>query len=192
MSVKRLTELLNKANENMNNMTRERNIMENYSTLFDENGNLNELGLNLANRKETIKIKYFTDIIPLEQKENSDWVDLRSAVDIDLKQGEFKLIPLGVGMKLPEGYELNIVPRSSTFKNFKIIQTNHFAVVDESYCGDNDQIFYPVLAMEDTHISKNDRICQFRINKKQPQLNFETVDKLEDEDRGGIGSTGIK
>ena len=140
----------------------------------------------------TIKIKYFTDIIPLEQKENSDWVDLRSAIDIDLKQGEFKLIPLGVGMKLPEGYELNIVPRSSTFKNFKIIQTNHFAVVDESYCGDNDQIFYPVLAIENTHISKNDRICQFRINKKQPQLVFETVDKLEDEDRGGIGSTGIK
>lgn len=139
---------------------------------------------------KTIKIKYFADIIPMEQKENSDWIDLRSAIDIDIKQGEFKLIPLGIGVKLPKGYEMNIVPRSSTYKNFKIIQTNHFAVVDESYCGDNDQIFYPVLAMEDTHISKNDRICQFRINKKQPQIIFETVDKLGNEDRGGIGSTG--
>lgn len=161
------------------------------SILFDENGNLNDLGLNLINRKETIKIKYFTDIEPIAVNPKGDWIDLRSAIDVELKKGDFKLIPLGIGVKLPEGYEMNIVPRSSTYKNFKIIQTNHFAVVDESYCGDNDQIFYPVLAMEDTHISKNDRICQFRINKKQPQIIFEIVEKLEDEDRGGHGSTGI-
>lgn len=165
--------------------------MENTSSvLFDKNGELNNLELNLTVKKETIKIKYFTDIIPMEQKENSDWIDLRSAIDIDLKTGEFKLIPLGVGMKLPKGYEAHIVPRSSTYKNFKIIQTNHQAVIDETYCGDNDQWFYPVLAIEDTHISKNDRICQFRIIKKQPQITFETVDRLYNEDRGGHGSTG--
>jgi dUTP pyrophosphatase len=139
---------------------------------------------------EVIEIKYFEDIIPLETKENSDWIDLRSATDVALAKGEFKLIPLGVGMKLPFGYEAHIVPRSSTFKNFGIIQTNHQAVIDESYCGDNDQWFYPVLAMRDTIINKNDRICQFRIMKKQPELYFEKVDRLCDIDRGGHGSSG--
>lgn len=94
---------------------------------------------------ETIKIKYFNDKLEkltyIDGK--SDWIDLRAAEDVDLKQGEFKLIPLGVAMQLPKGYEAHIVPRSSTFKNFGIIQTNHQGVVDCSYCGDNDQWFMP-------------------------------------------------
>lgn len=140
-----------------------------------------------------IKVKYFTDDIEkLNITDYSDWIDLRSAIDIDLKQGESALIPLGVGMKLPSGYEGHIVPRSSTFKNFGIIQTNHQAVIDESFCGNNDQWRYPVLAMRDTHISKNDRICQFRIMKKQPEVYFTTVVDLENKDRGGFGSSGIK
>ena len=141
---------------------------------------------------QTIKIKYFCDKIEkltyIEGK--SDWIDLRAAEDIDLKQGDFKLIPLGVAMKLPQGYEAHIVPRSSTFKNFGIIQTNHQGVVDGSYCGDNDQWFMPVLAMRDTHISCNDRICQFRIMQNQPQINFNEVTSLDAVDRGGFGSTG--
>ncbi len=141
---------------------------------------------------QTIKIKYFSDKIEkltyIEGK--SDWIDLRAAEDIDLKQGDFKLIPLGVAMKLPQGYEAHIVPRSSTFKNFGIIQTNHQGVVDGSYCGDNDQWFMPVLAMRDTHISCNDRICQFRIMQNQPQINFNEVTSLDAVDRGGFGSTG--
>lgn len=95
-------------------------------------------------------------------------------------------------MKLPEGYEANIVPRSSTYKKFKIIQTNSFAVIDNSYSGDIDQWFYPVIAMKDTIIHKNDRICQFRINKIQPDILFTEVTHLEDVSRGGIGSTGTK
>ena len=141
---------------------------------------------------ETIKIKYFNDKLEkltyIDGK--SDWIDLRAAEDVDLKQGEFKLIPLGVAMQLPKGYEAHIVPRSSTFKNFGIIQTNHQGVVDCSYCGDNDQWFMPVLAVRDTHISFNDRICQFRIEKNQPKLVFEEVKELSGANRGGIGSTG--
>ena len=141
---------------------------------------------------ETIKIKYFTDKIEkltyIDGK--SDWIDLRAADDIDLKQGEFKLIPLGIAMQLPNGYEAHIVPRSSTFKNFGIIQTNHQGVVDCSYCGDNDQWYMPVLAVRDTHISCNDRICQFRIMKNQPKIVFDEVTTLEGTDRGGFGSTG--
>lgn len=142
---------------------------------------------------ETIKIKYFdNEIDKLEYIEGnkSNWIDLRSAETIHLKKGEFHLIPLWVGMKLPNGYEANIVPRSSTYKNFKILQTNSFAVIDNSYSGDDDQWLYPVIAMEDTIINKNDRICQFRINKIQPQIEFEEIEHLNDVNRGSFGSTG--
>ena len=141
---------------------------------------------------ESIQIKYFTDRIDKLSYigGKSDWIDLRAAEDIDMKQGEFKLIPLGVGMKLPKGYEAHIVPRSSTFKNFGIIQTNHQGIVDGSYCGDNDQWHMPAYAIRDTHISCNDRICQFRIMENQPELFFEEVECLEGADRGGVGSTG--
>ena len=140
---------------------------------------------------ETIRIKYFTDEIEKVNKiDKGDWIDLRAAQTVELKAGEFKLIPLGIAMQLPKGYEAHIVPRSSTYKNFGIIQTNHQAVIDESYCGDNDQWFYPAYALRDTIINVNDRICQFRIMKKQPSINFEEVEVLDNDDRGGIGSTG--
>ena len=141
---------------------------------------------------KTIKIKYFTDKIDkltyIDGK--SDWIDLRAAEDITLKAGEFKLIPLGVAMELPKGYEAHVVPRSSTFKNFGIIQTNHQGVIDCSYCGDNDQWFMPVYAVRDTQIHVNDRICQFRIMENQPKIVFDEVAHLKNEDRGGVGSTG--
>ena len=141
---------------------------------------------------ETIKIKYHTDKIDkltyIDDK--SDWIDLRATENVTLKAGEFKLINLGVSMQLPKGYEAVIVPRSSTYKNFGIIQTNHMGVVDETYCGDNDVWKMPVYALRDTEIKVNDRICQFRIQKHQPQIMFEEVNELNNEDRGGIGSTG--
>lgn len=141
---------------------------------------------------ETIKIKYFTDKIEklayIDGK--SDWIDLRAAESVDMEAGEYRLIPLGVAMELPKGYEAHVVPRSSTFKNFGIIQTNHQGVIDSSYCGDNDQWYMPVYALRDTHIEVNDRICQFRIVENQPELVFDEVATLENENRGGIGSTG--
>ena len=141
---------------------------------------------------ETIKIKYHTDEIEklryIDGK--SDWIDLRAAEDVELKAGEFKLISLGVSMELPKGYEAHVVPRSSTFKTWGILQTNSMAVIDESYCGDNDIWRYPVYATRDTMIHKNDRICQFRIEKHQPTIVFEEVDTLGNEDRSGFGSSG--
>ena len=143
---------------------------------------------------KTITIKYFTDKIEkltyIDGK--SDWIDLRAAEDVALKAGEFKLIPLGVAMKLPQGYEAHVVPRSSTFKNFGIIQTNHCGIIDESYCGDNDQWYFPAYALRDTEIHVNDRICQFRIMEHQPTIQFEETEKQPGADRGGIGSTGVQ
>ena len=141
-----------------------------------------------------LTIHYLTDRIEKLQyiDGKSDWIDLRAAEEIQMKAGDFKLIPLGIAVKLPKGYEAHIVPRSSTFKNFGILQTNHMGVVDESYCGDNDQWFFPALAMRDTVIHVNDRICQFRIMQHQPALTFIETEHLDDPDRGGIGSTGIQ
>ena len=141
---------------------------------------------------ESIKIKYFTDIENIEKISQGDWIDLRAAETVSLSKGEFKLISLGVGMILPDGYEAHIVPRSSTFKKFHIIQTNHMGIIDNSYCGEQDEWKFPALAVEDTIINKNDRICQFRIVKKQPEIVFEQVEKLSDTSRGGFGSTGVK
>lgn len=141
---------------------------------------------------ETIKIKYHNDIRPLEILDNGDWIDLRAAEDVNLEKGDFRLISLGVSMKLPEGYEAHIVPRSSTFKHWGIIQANHMGVIDNSYCGDNDIWKFPAIATRDAVIYKNDRICQFRIMKKQPCVRFDTVEHLNGLDRGGFGSSGRK
>jgi dUTP pyrophosphatase len=141
-----------------------------------------------------IRIKYISDAIEkLEYIDGkSDWIDLRAAETVQMKAGEFKLIPLGIAMELPEGYEAHVVPRSSTFKNFGIIQTNSMGIIDESYCGDHDQWFFPALAMRDTVIQVNDRICQFRIMKHQPKIEFTEVELLGNKDRGGHGSTGVQ
>ena len=141
---------------------------------------------------KTIKIKYHNpNINKIEKISMGDWIDLRAAETTELKAGESKLISLGVSMKLPEGYEAHIVPRSSTFKNFGVIQTNHCGIVDNSYSGTNDIWRFSAYALKDTVIHENDRICQFRIVEKMPEVNFDEVDVLDDSDRGGFGSTGI-
>ncbi len=168
------------------------NINRKNRKMYKVKLNNNSRSGDILMKSEIIKIKYFSDKIEkltyIDGK--SDWIDLRAAEDVTLKQGEFKLIPLGVGMELPKGYEAHVVPRSSTFKNFGIIQTNHQGVIDSSYCGDNDQWFMPVYALRDTQIHINDRICQFRIMENQPKIVFDEVAHLEHEDRGGHGGTG--
>lgn len=140
-----------------------------------------------------IPIRYFgSDIERLRYIDGrSDWIDLRAAETVEMKAGEFRLIPLGVAMELPRGYEAHVVPRSSTFKNFGIIQTNSMGVIDESYCGSEDQWYFPAYALRDTVIRKNDRICQFRIMEHQPALEFVEREELSGENRGGFGSTGL-
>lgn len=139
----------------------------------------------------SIKIKYLSDIKPLEPFNNGDWIDLRSAENVDLECGEFYVIKLGVAMELPEGYEAHIVPRSSTYKKWGIIQVNNVGIIDNSYKGDNDEWMLPVIALRKTHIHKNDRICQFRIVKNQGYIMFDKVKSLGNNDRGGFGSTGV-
>ena len=141
---------------------------------------------------ETIRIRYFSDAIEkltyIDGK--SDWIDLRASEEISLKAGDFALIPLGVAMELPSGYEAHLVPRSSTFKTWGLIQTNSMGVIDCSYCGDNDMWRMPVYATRDTVIHVNDRIAQFRIMQNQPKISSDEVEHLSNTDRGGFGSTG--
>ena len=158
--------------------------------------------------KQIIKVKVLTEGCLPVISEDGDWIDFRAAEDVHLdgpyavartrKGGEStrkvifttKNIPLGVAMELPKGMEALVVPRSSTFKKYKIMQTNSIGVIDGDYNGDNDQWFMPVIAIEDTFIPKNDRICQFRILKNQDNANLVTVTELGNEDRKGFGSTG--
>lgn len=137
-----------------------------------------------------IKVKYHADITPLEMIDKGDWVDLRVAEETKLIPGQFKLISLGVSMQLPEGYEALVIPRSSTFKNWGLLQTNHVGLIDNSYCGDNDIWHFPALATRSVVIPKDTRICQFRIQKKMESCTFTTVEHLGNADRGGFGSTG--
>ena len=138
-----------------------------------------------------IRVKYLTDSIePLAQVPGSDWVDLRAAEDVTMRAGEFRLIPLGIAVALPAGYEAHVVPRSSTFKNYGILQTNSMGVIDYTYRGDGDQWRMPVYATRDVTIERGARICQFRIMAHQPALSFRRVERLEGPDRGGFGSTG--
>lgn len=142
---------------------------------------------------ETIKIKYFDkEIDKIEKINKGDLIDLRAAETVEMKKGDFKLIKLGVGMKLPDGYKANMYPRSSTYKNFGIILANSVGQIDNSYSGDSDEWKFPAIALRDTVIHKNDRICQFEIQKVQPEITFEEVEHLDEESRGGIGSTGTK
>lgn len=140
---------------------------------------------------EKIKIKYFdNEIDKVEKISKGDLIDLRAAERVEMKAGDFKLIKLGVGMKLPDGYKANVYPRSSTYKNFGIILANSVGQIDNSYSGDNDEWRFPAIALRDTVIHKNDRICQFEIQKIQPEIEFVEVEHLDDVNRGGIGSTG--
>ena len=132
--------------------------------------------------KELEKLRYIDG--------KSDWIDLRVAENVSMKQGEYRLISMGISVEIPKGYEMLIVPRSSAYKNFGILQTNAMGVVDESFRGDNDIIHMPILAMRDTEIHINDRIGQFRLMPHQPEVHFIEVDHLDNEDRGGFGTTG--
>ena len=143
---------------------------------------------------EKIKIKYLDKDMPkLEyiEGEKSEWIDLRSAETVTMEPGEYRLINLGVAMELPDGYEGHIAPRSSTFKKFGLLECNSVGVVDNSFKGDEDWWRFPALAMRKTTIHKGDRICQFRIVKKQPKVVFEEVERLGNDNRGGFGSTGV-
>lgn len=140
-----------------------------------------------------IPIKVHDEELPVpEHKSYGDWIDLRAAETVELKQGEFRIISLGVSMRLPYGYEAHIIPRSSTFKNFGILLANSYGLIDNSYCGEDDIWGFPAIAMRDTVVHKGDRICQFRIMQKQPKLVFAKVEHLEGKSRGGFGSTGVK
>ena len=139
---------------------------------------------------EVIKVKYLRGVQKIERFNVGDWIDLRAAEDINMESGEFKMIPLGVAMELPEGYEALVAPRSSTFKKYGILLANSIGIIDESYKGDNDEWHFPAYAVRGVHIKKNERICQFRIIRHQPLILLKEVESLGNADRGGLGSTG--
>ena len=144
--------------------------------------------------EEVIKVKYHTgidELVYIGGSGTSNWIDLRCAEETTISAGGYVQIPLGVSIQLPPGYEAIIAPRSSTYKFYGIVMANGIGIIDESYCGDDDQWQFPAVAMRDTTVPHNARIAQFRIFKHQPNLAIQSVDHLDGQNRGGIGSTGI-
>ena len=140
-----------------------------------------------------IKVKYHNKKLEkVASIQGGDWIDLRAAERVEMKAGDFKIISLGVSMKLPAHYEAHVAPRSSTFKKWGILQANSVGVIDNSYSGENDIWGFPAVAMRDTVIEEGDRICQFRIMKKMEQVDFAEVERMEGRDRNGFGSTGSR
>lgn len=139
---------------------------------------------------EVIKIRY-VDSPMLEQKDGSDWIDTYIAEDVSMQPGEFKLISLGFACQLPDGYEAILAPRSSTFKRYGILQTNSIGVIDNSFAGNDDIWLFPAYATRPVVIAKGTRICQFRIQEKQPTIEFVPVENLAATNRGSYGSTGV-
>ena len=166
-----------------------------------------------------IKVKLINPNCKFEFIDKGEWIDLRSAATVELSAPyantlnggrnkrdvvfDYKLIPLGFAMQLPKGFEAVANPRSGTFKNWGIILANSQGVIDSSYCGNNDEWKFPAIAFKDIVILEGDRICQFRIQPSQKasiwtkikwlftnKIEFDFVDSLSGEDRGGIGSTG--
>jgi len=138
-----------------------------------------------------IKVKYLADIDPLQQIKIGDAIDVRAAKDINLKYMESTHIPLGFACELPKGYLALLMPRSSTFDKYGIIQTNSIGLIDESYCGDNDEWAMPVVALRtDIHIPKNERIAQFLVIHKEEAMNILATTHLGNANRGGFGSSG--
>ena len=172
-----------------------REIIDNNNRILDLNDRIIKFNKELMDRlyptELEIKIKYFDrEIEKIQKISKGDWIDLRCAERVELKAGEYKLLRLGVGMILPDGYEAHVLPRSSTPSKFGIIMANSMGVIDNSYSGDADEWRFPAVAIRDTVIEKGDRIAQFRIMKNQPQIIFEEVEHLNEVSRGGIGSTG--
>lgn len=137
-----------------------------------------------------IRVKEITEGCMPQAIEQGDWIDLKAACDVVMFAGEYAVIPLGIAVELPEGYEAHIAPRSSTFKRYGVLCANSFGIIDNAYCGDGDQWGFPAYATKRTEIPKGSRICQFRVMESQPELELERVESLGNADRGGFGSTG--
>lgn len=150
-----------------------------------------------------LRIKYFKGATKLKQIEKGNWIDVYARKDVFVPEGERAMVPLGFALELPKGYEGHLAPRSSTFKTWGVIQTNSVGVVDDTYIGDNDEWMMPVYCLQGkneilrgtgknkgTLIHQGDKIGQFRIMESMPQIVFNEVESLENEDRGGFGTTG--
>ena len=154
-----------------------------------------------------LRIKYFEGATRLQKIVKGNWIDVYANEDVFIPKNEMRLIPLGFALELPKGWEGHLAPRSSTFKTWGVIQTNHVGVIDDTYVGNNDQWMLPLYCLQPKHeyyggdipasrpgtwIKKGDKIAQFRIMEVMPEIEFEEVDSLDNEDRGSFGSTGTK
>lgn len=169
-----------------------------------------------------IKVKLQHPLLLPHIIEKGDWIDLRTNESVIFKAPQagvqrqqnnekvrdvsfdYKLIPLGIAMQLPKGFEAVVAPRSSTFKKLGILQANSLGIIDNSYNGNDDYWQFPAIALRATTIDEGTRICQFRIQLSQKatfwqklrwlfssKIEIVQVDSLSAANRSGFGSTGV-
>ena len=139
----------------------------------------------------TLRVKAKRPELLPKQAHDGEWYDLCADKEIRLKEGDWGTINLGVCIEVPVGYEAHLQPRSSTFKKYGIMQTNGVGVIDNSYKGDNDWWLMPIYATRDAVIPEGARIAQFKVVPQQERFNIVAVTEMGNDDRGGLGSTGV-
>lgn len=133
---------------------------------------------------------HLNDDMPVPERHGA-WVDLACAEDVDMKQGEVRIISLGIRMQLPDGYEGIIAPRSSTCLKHGIMAANSIGIIENDYAGDDDVWGLVAYAVRDTHIDRGTRLAQFRVLKTMDDVELSFVDAMPNPNRGGYGSTGL-
>lgn len=157
-----------------------------------------------CNKKLELKVKYIDEkLTKMEKIDKGDLVDLRASrifvngeersFPCEYKFGDTVFVRLGFAMKMPEGYKANVYPRSGTFKNYGLLLTNSVGQIDNSYCGNDDEWCGMFYATRDGAMEHNDRILQFEVvPQAMNNVAFNFVEELEETNRGGYSSTGIK
>ena len=178
-----------------------------YSILCDDL--INPMVISAEEPTLQAEIKYLEGARELTKISKGDLIDLYAYEDVFVPYMGQTLISLGFSLKLPKGYMAKLYPRSSTFKTWGLIQTNHVGIIDNSYCGNNDIYMYPVqctmakqiekvminghkVTISGTWVKKGDKICQMEVCEVPPTIEFNKVDDLQTEDRGGFGSTSSR
>lgn len=140
-----------------------------------------------------IKIKKIHEdaVIPKYQKEGDAGFDLYAVEDAIIHASQTKVIKTGLKMAIPDGYEIQIRPRSGLSLNTGLRVANSPGTIDSGYRGEVGVIMHNVNDYDEEIICKGDRIAQ-GVLKKVPIAEFEEVEELDDTERGegGFGHTG--
>lgn len=164
-------------------------------------GYINPMVISAETVNPSIPIRYLDGAKELVINPKGNCIDVYAYEDMFIPYMGYAMINLGFAMQLPKGKIAKLYPRSSTFKKYGLIQTNHIGIIDETYCSDTDVWHMPVqctmpkqvdkvmigdkkITIAGTWIKKGDSIAQFEIVDAMEIPTFKKVESLNNEARG--------